>query len=280
LRNCADLITDTAILYNGDILTDLDIGDLVSFHKRTGARITATFNEVDDPTHYGVPELDAQHRVLGWQEKPSRETAKSRYGNVGVWVVEPDIFSHIPDARAVSLETEVFPLLLRDGVPFFGYCFDGYWKDIGTIAKYVDANRDVLTGKVRDQDLDEKRAGEELWVGHDVRLPESCEISGSVVIGAGTTIGEAVRILGPTVIGANCVIGEGVEMACSVIWSGARIAARTRVDSAVIGAADIGADCVIRAGSVVSSDSRLAANSYLPPDSLLGPGSSLAIGRS
>lgn len=280
LRNAADLIDDTAILYNGDILTDLDLGDLVAFHKRSGAQITATFNEVDDPTHYGVPELDARQRVLGWQEKPARGEAKSRYGNVGVWVVEPAVIDHIPRNRMVSLETEIFPRLIRGGVPFFGYILEGYWKDIGTIAKYVDANRDVLSGKVRGQAVEGRLANETVWVGEGVHLPESCEIVGPVVIGPGTTIGEGVRIAGPTVIGANCVIEDSVAISESILWEDARIGARTRIESAVIGSAAIGAGSTIHRGCVIASDSRIDDGAYLAPGSLLGPGSSLAIGRS
>jgi len=270
LRNCADFLTETCILYNGDILTDLDIGALVAFHKAKKAQITATFNEVDDPTHYGVPELDGDSRVLDWQEKPSRAAAKSRYGNVGVWVVEPEILSYVPANRAVSLEKETFPLLLRDRIPFYGYCFDGYWKDIGTIEKYVDANRDVLLGRVHGHDV---HSG-------GVQIPESCNVEGRVVIGDRTIVGRNVRITGPTVIGSDCAIGDGASIDASVIWDKARIGARARIESAVIGSADVGEECVVRAGCVIASDSRIAANSYLPPSSLIGPGSSLAIGRS
>jgi NDP-sugar pyrophosphorylase family protein len=279
LRNCADLITETCLLYNGDILTDLDIGKLVAFHRQRGAAITATFNEVDDPTHYGVPELDANNRVLGWQEKPTAAAAKSRYGNVGVWVVEPTILSHIPNSGPVSLEKETFPRLLRDEVPFFGYCFDGYWKDIGTVEKYVDANRDVLLGRVGDHEVAGRQVNG-VWVGDDVIVPPGSSIEGKVVIGSGSVIGEQVRIVGPTVIGSGCLIADGASVSESIIWDNGRIGPRARVESSVIGSAEIGAGAVVSRGCVVSSDSRLGANSYLPPSSLIGPGSSLTIGRS
>ena len=280
LRNCADLIDETAILYNGDILTDLDIGALIAFHKSRGASITASFNEVDDPTHYGVPELGPDGRVLDWQEKPSRAEAKSNYGNVGVWLIEPQIIAALPPDRPVSLETEVFPQLLRGGTPFFGYTFEGYWKDIGTIGKYLDANRDLLLGRIRGHEIDEPRTGESLWIGEGARVSPTSELVGPVVIGPGTTVGDGARIVGPTVVGAHCVIGDGASISESVLWSRARIGEGARIEGAVIGAAEIGADAVIGAGSVVSSDSRVAAGSYLAPSSLLGPGSSVAIGRS
>src|SRR5262245_18659793 len=153
LKNCADLLDGTFILFNGDILTDLDLTELVAFHRASGALVTATVNEVDDPSHYGILHLDAASRVLTWQEKPRREEALSRWGNVGAWVMEPAVLDHIPVAQVVSIERDTFPLVLARGLPFYGFQFAGYWKDIGTVDKYVQANRDLLTGAIAGQRL-------------------------------------------------------------------------------------------------------------------------------
>lgn len=275
LKNCADLLDGTFILFNGDILTDLDLSALVAFHRASRAVVTATVNEVDDPSHYGILHLDAASRVLTWQEKPRREEALSRWGNVGAWVMEPEVLDHIPANRVVSIERDTFPLLLARGLPFCGFQFAGYWKDIGTVDKYVQANRDLLTGAIAGQRLLGREVSPEVWVAEGAEVDERAELEAPVAVGRGAKIGPGAIVRGPAAIGDGALVGEGARVSGSVLWAATRIGPEAVVVDSIVAGAEVGEGCEIGEGSVLAPGAEIAAGRILPPGTVLGPGSRL-----
>ncbi|MEX2223519.1 MAG: nucleotidyltransferase family protein, partial [Candidatus Rokuibacteriota bacterium] len=148
VRNAVDLVRGLVMVLNGDILADLDLSAMRRFHAERRARATLYLTRVADPTLYGLVELETDGRIRSFVEKPSREGVTADTINAGVYLLDRDVITAIPTGRAVSIERETFPGLLRDGVPFFGWVSTSYWLDIGSPAKYRQGQLDLLAGKV------------------------------------------------------------------------------------------------------------------------------------
>jgi mannose-1-phosphate guanylyltransferase len=262
LKNCADLAADQFLLLNGDILTDLDLSDVFRQHRTKDALITVAVAPVDEPWHYGIIDAAADGSVREWQEKPDRTSAKSNLANVGAWAMSKRVLDLIPEGRFVSLEKEIFPAALDRGVAFFAYRFDGYWKDIGTVDKYVDANLDLMAGKVR---------------GYTAPVEQSTEarVSGKVIVGKGCDVHPSAVIEGPTTIGDGVAVGKDARVRASIVWSGSRIGDGASIVKSVIAGAEIGARAVVAEDCVIAQGSVVGAGQILAPKTLLGPRSSL-----
>jgi mannose-1-phosphate guanylyltransferase len=248
---------------------------LREFHCSKGGIITATLSEVDDPTHWGIAELDKDNRVLGWQEKPSPEEAKSRWGNVGVWVMEPDVLDAIPPEKMVSIEKQIFPKLLNENAPFYGYKFSGYWKDIGTPANYLEAQRDVLLGRMPEE-MKGVEVEPNVWAGFGTSISESANVVGPVVIGNDSFVGPGSRIVGPAVIGDTCRIGAECSIEHTIVWSNVVLEKGVQVLGGIVGARTlIGEDCKIDTGTIISENCSIGMRTSLPANAAIGPGSVL-----
>jgi len=248
----ADAIRETTIVFNGDILTDLDIGKLVEFHQTKGSTTTIALVSVDDPSRYGVVEIDQEAKVKQFIEKPKpEELAKLNINtiNAGIYVLEPSILDIIAKDANKSFEYEIFPDILKRELPFYGYVMtDEYWLDIGTPASYRRAHNDFLNGRI---------TGFEIEQATDSDVATHAEIDKLSVIGAGCTIKPGVRIIN-SVIGPGVHIEEKAVIENSVIWSHTRIASSAEIRGAVIGrSCHIGRNAVVGEGSVLGDKTAL-----------------------
>jgi mannose-1-phosphate guanylyltransferase len=168
--------------------------------------------------------LGEDGRIQGFQEKPDPAEALSNLGNCGIYVMEPEIFDYFPDTPFVDWALDVFPTLLDQDVPFYGYEIHEYWNDIGNIREFRQGNFDALTGEVRV----EIEAGR---LNPDVEGIEEPP----VYVGEGCEIGAGVRLTGPVVMGDRCSVGQGAAIRDSVVWPGTEIAPREILIGAVVG---------------------------------------------
>src|SRR5207248_3164550 len=136
-------VAETFIAVNGDVLTDLDVGTLVDFHRRRAATATIHLVPVEDPSAYGVVVSDDEGRVLSFLEKPARGEAPADLVNAGTYVLEPSVVDRIPDGRRVSIERDTFPGLVAEA-KLFAMASDGYWLDARTPVTYLRANLDAI----------------------------------------------------------------------------------------------------------------------------------------
>lgn len=236
-------IDDTFLVLNGDVLTDLDLSTLVSFHRRHQATGTIALHEVDDPSRYGVVTTDEEGRVGDFVEKPPRESAPSNLINAGTYVFEPSVLDAIAPNRRVSVEREVFPRLASEG-SLYAMVDNAYWIDTGTPESFLQANVDVLHG------FDVGRHLEHLD-GTTWRHPSA-------------TVARGVRSRN-AVIDEDCVVGAGVVLENVVLMPGAIVRDGAQVRNslvgprAVIGSHSIlGPTCVVGAEYVVPEHSRLS----------------------
>ena len=148
IRFAAEGIDERFVVCNGDVLTDLDLGAMVRFHDERGAEATISLTQVEDPSAFGVVPTRADGEVIAFVEKPPPGKAPSNWINAGTYVLEPGFLDRIPPRLNVSIERETFPRMLAEPGALFGFAADGYWLDIGTPEKYLEAHADALAGRL------------------------------------------------------------------------------------------------------------------------------------
>jgi NDP-sugar pyrophosphorylase family protein len=240
-KNADFLGGGTFLVMSGDALTDIDLTGLIEAHRRNGSVATLAVAEVADPSLYGVVVTDDNGRVVGFQEKPTLEEARSRLCNCGIYVFEPEMLSHILSGEFDDFGSRVLPDLLRERIPFHAHTISDYWSDVGNLREYVRGNADALTGRVNVEiPGTEVRPG--LWVDSDSEVAQSVRIETPVLIGKGCRIGEGVVVEGPCVIGDGCVVGAGAHLARVVALQQCQIAAGAMLIDGIVGQRLAGSD--------------------------------------
>jgi mannose-1-phosphate guanylyltransferase len=225
---------DSFFVLNGDLFTDMNLAEMLAFHREKKAKATISLTWVENPSAFGVVETDAGHRVKAFIEKPAPGTETTNWINAGTYILEPEVLEHIPAGQHHMFEKGLFPRLLDLGKPVYGYEFRGYWLDMGTLGKYFSLNMDLLTGKISSPLLQELKKSS-IYKGKDVDIHPSVVITAPVVIGNGCRMGPGVRIKGPAVIGRECCLEHGVSLENAVIWDRVTIGANARLNGCIIG---------------------------------------------
>src|SRR5919107_3288766 len=241
------------VVVSGDALTDIDIQDLVSFHKGKSALATVALHRVYDTSEFGVVEIDEEGNILGFQEKPDPKEAISTLANAGVYVFEPRILEYIPENASFDFARDVFPRLLEEGERFFGYEGNFYWSDIGTLEAYRQAQYDVLSGRVRVKIPGEKRQGQEsLWVGDDAQIHPSATIEGHVLVGRDAVVGREVTLWGDVTVGSDCWVRPGATIKRSILLPGASVGDGAYLEDCIVGHGyDVRPGETIRGGALI-----------------------------
>lgn len=242
------LRNDTAMVFNGDVLSGADLAQLLDFHRSNRADVTLQLVRVGDPRAFGCVPTDEEDRVVAFLEKT--EDPPTDQINAGCYVFEPNVIDRIPQGREVSVEREVFPALLADGdCKIYGYVDASYWRDMGTPEDFVRGSADLVRGIAPSPALRGHR-GEQL-VHDGAAVSPGALLIGGTVVGRGAEIGPGTRLDGAVIfdgvrVEAGCVIER------SIIGFGARIGPRALIRDGVIGdGADIGARCELLSGARV-----------------------------
>jgi mannose-1-phosphate guanylyltransferase / phosphomannomutase len=138
----------TFLVISGDIITDIDLSKAIAFHRQKQALATVVLKEVANPCDYGVVVTDQSGRIRQYLEKPERQPIISNVVNTGIYILEPEVLDYMEPNKAYDFSYDIFPLMVSQHAPLFGYLADGYWRDIGTVQSYKQAEADVLAGKV------------------------------------------------------------------------------------------------------------------------------------
>ena len=247
------------LIASGDALTDLDLSSLLRRHRETGAWLTLGLKHVEDPSEYGVVELDGRGRVARFQEKPGPGRAFSNLANTGIYCVEPQVLSRIPSGRPYDWSRDVFPQLLAEGLPLYGHGLDGYWCDIGSMNDYRRGQRDALDGAVRvTLPGDPVRPG--IWMGPNVRIAPGAVIEGPVLLGAGCKIEKDALVLPGSVIGDRTVVRAGACVWNAVLGAECEVGSSAVVRDCVVGEETrVGTNCTVTEGAVIGRGCRLVA---------------------
>ncbi len=226
-KNAEQYLKETAIVFNGDVLTDMDLAKIVATHKEKKAAATVVLVPVENVSAYGVVETDADGRVQRFVEKPKPGETNANTINAGCYILEPHILNYVPAGEQYSFEYQVFPSILKAGEPFYSYVWNDYWLDIGNPKTYLQANFDLINDRLQAHPVERQPA------------PASgAKIDNISVVAPGCTIHPGVEIIN-SVIGANCLIEEKVRIENSVIWSASRLGKEAIVRNSIIGKSGI-----------------------------------------
>lgn len=259
VRSVADrLVDDPVLVLNGHVLTDADLTALMEFHREKDAAVTMLLAVTENPSQYGVVVTDAEGRITSFSEKPSVEETASDTVNAGVYVLRRDVLRRMPPDVEYSFERQLFPQLLAQNVPMYGFVAEGkYWRTISDLTDYQRAQSDVLNQRV-EATISGDRVGENVWVGADCQIHPTAELRGPLFLNHHTEVGKDARITGTTSIGSRCRIGEGAVVEDAIIYRGTVIEAGATVRGCILGD-----NCVVRAGATVQPGSVVGADAVI-----------------
>lgn len=211
IKNCEKYLSDEpVIIFNGDVLTDIDLNDVLQFHHEKKAKITLTMTPVENPTIYGVIFTDSSGRIQKFLEKPKPEEATQNTISAGIYVYERDVFDRIPPNTNYSVERQLYPSMLDDGQPMYGYRSDRYWLDIGTPEKFLQAHWDIMDGKVQ-LPCGGKEIVKGIWVGRDLAPGQEAVLKRSN-LKPPLFIGYGAQFDGDAQLGPYVVLNENVKL--------------------------------------------------------------------
>jgi mannose-1-phosphate guanylyltransferase len=263
------------VAVNGDVLSGLDLGRLIDKHDGSSALATITLTSVEDPTAYGLVEVDHNMVVHRFIEKPAADEVTTSLVNAGIYVLEPEVLEMIPPNQEVSIEREIFPELQALG-RLQAYISSSYWRDIGTPRSYLAASYDVLSGAVGIHD-----GFEFLDVDSSAQVGKNVRILPPVSVAAGCEIGHQATIGGRSALGRGCLVGDGAIVEGSILLEGAEVesgavvrgsiigkGARVGQNAIVRGLSVLGAGCIVGEANVLDQGIRINPGVVLPPRSL------------
>lgn len=231
IKKTARLFDDTFLVFNADILCNMDFSELVKYHKAKSAAVTIAVTHVDNPSEYGVIEYDKNGYAVSFTEKPEADKIKSNYINAGVYVFEPEVLSDIPYDLPVSVERETFPALLQEGQKIAVYNGCTYWMDIGTPEKYLQTHEDIMSGDCRLSGIRFNEKG--IFVEQNSTIDASSEIIGPVYIGNNVIIGPYATVGPNAVIGDDVIIHMGCDVTNSILWNNVHVGIFSSMDGVV-----------------------------------------------
>jgi NDP-sugar pyrophosphorylase family protein len=257
VKYAGDKLTESVVVFNGDVLTQLDLGAVIRMHRERQARATIVLTPVEDPTNYGLVETDERGNIRRFLEKPKPDEITTNQINAGIYVLEPETFDRIPSDVPWSIERSYFPSLVERGETFVAFVYDGYWIDIGTPEKYTQVHRDIMDGRFRAApfiDLAAPRAA----VAPDVRIEEGATIEGPCFIDEGVFIKAGARIGPYSVIGRQTQIEEDATIERAIIWPNCRIGGNAVIQNAIVGRqCHIGRSASVNSGAVLGDKTTL-----------------------
>jgi NDP-sugar pyrophosphorylase family protein len=232
VRYAGESLRESVVVFNGDVLTEVDLGAVIALHRARKARATIVLTPVENPSAYGLVETDDSGNVRRFLEKPKPDEITCDTINAGIYVLEPDTFDRIPADTPWSIERSYFPSLIERGETFVAYVYRGYWIDIGTPAKYTQVHRDIMDGRFRSALFS---GGAVAAVSPHARVEESAVLEGPCFVDEGAVVKAGARIKPYTVIGRQCYIEEQATIDGSILWANSRICQEAVVSRSILG---------------------------------------------
>jgi mannose-1-phosphate guanylyltransferase len=230
IRFADDMLAERFFVLNGDVLCDLDLTALIAQHTDTGARGTLALYPVADPTGYGLVHRQDDGEITEFLEKPEPDQIDTDEINAGAYLLERSVLEEIPPDREVSIEREVFPRLIGRGL--YGIRLEGYWIDIGTPDRFLEANWDILEKRVETVMSDQ--LDEPMMVGEGCEISEGAELRQPCVIGDGSRIGDG-AVVERSVLLDGCTVEDGATVSNSILSAGVTVEAGAKLDGEVVG---------------------------------------------
>ena len=281
VKNAQQYLNEPFIVISGDALTDIDLTRAMQYHQERKAAATIVLTSVANPLEFGVVITNPDGTIKRFLEKPSWGEVFSDQVNTGIYVLEPTVLDLLPPAAVVDWSADVFPKMLKNRLPLFGYLAPGYWCDIGNIQTYYQANWDALSGRV-DVEIDGERREGDVWVGENVEWGLGVRVVGPAYIGQESKIKAGVFLNGPVCVGNFSVVDENTKISNSIIWTYSYVGENSRLRQAIVCRhVTIKNNCLLEEGAVIGDEVRVGEGSTIDagvkiwPDKEIEPGSTV-----
>jgi mannose-1-phosphate guanylyltransferase len=232
VKYAGDKLTESVVVFNGDVLTQIDLASVIALHRQRNAKATIVLTPVPNPSAYGLVETDAEGNIHRFLEKPKPEEITTNHINAGIYVLEPETFDRIPRDVAWSIERSFFPSLIERHETFVAYIYNGYWIDIGTHEKYRQVHHDIMDGRFVAEPFHESPRQ---WIAADARIEDGATIEGPCFIDGGVLVKAGARIGPYSVIGRQTQVEEEAVIDGAIIWPNCRISREAVVHNAIVG---------------------------------------------
>ena len=261
----AALKDEPFIVISGDALTDIDLTDMIEFHRRNNALVTIALKRVADPVEFGIIIADEEGRIERFLEKPTWGQVFSDTVNTGVYIMEPEVLDHVATGTSVDWSNDVFPKLLADGAPLYGYVTEAYWEDVGNHESYLRVQADVLNRLV-DVEIDGFEVSAGVWIAEGADVDPDAVLRGPLYVGDYAKVEAGAELREYTVLGSNVVVKAGAFLHRAVLHDNVFCGPATHLRGAVIGkntdlmrgarveeGAIIGDECVVEEEAFISA---------------------------
>jgi mannose-1-phosphate guanylyltransferase/phosphomannomutase len=264
VRQAAESLDGTFLVISGDALTDFDLNAVLKYHKKQKAMATLTLYRVASPLEYGVVITNDDGRIREFQEKPSWSEVVTDTINTGIYILEPSIFDYYERDQVFDFSKDLFPLLLKDNKPLYGYVAEGYWTDVGSIEEYVRASRDVLAGKVAVDWTATEENG--IWKEVGVDVAPDAQLHPPIYLGHDVKIKSGAVIHGPSSIVDNTVVERRAHIDRSIIWRNTYIGSHSEIRGSLIGS-----ECNIQPNAVIFENAVIADQTVIGRGAIIQP---------
>jgi mannose-1-phosphate guanylyltransferase/phosphomannomutase len=265
VRLAAPELDDTFLVISGDALCDIDLAKIVEFHKAKGAAVTVGLKAVENPLEFGIVVTDEEGRIERFLEKPTWGEVFSDTINTGIYVLEPEVLQQIPSDRPYDFSKELFPLLLEQGQPMYGYVCEGYWQDIGNLDQYRQANFDALDERVK-LNIPGIRLRGNVWIGEGAEIDDLDAVEGPAFLGNYARIAPGASVGPYSVLGASVTLREHALTTHSVVDASTYIGRSARVSGAILGRnCDVRSHVRIHEGVAIGDEVKLGEQSEIMP---------------
>ena len=266
VKNCQSMIgKERFVVISGDVLTDFDLTAAIQFHEKNKAKATMILARVENPLAFGVVITNKEGKIERFLEKPSWGEVFSDTVNTGIYILEPEVLDLIPERTDFDFSKNLFPLMLKEGMPLYGYVAGGYWADIGNLDQYRLAHQDIFAGKVEIgmPGTRANKVGKDIWTGENCHIDPSAKLSGTVVLGNRCNIGKNVKITN-SVLGDGCQVEEGAVLTNAILWRNVAIGAEAEVRECVISSGtDVQEKASIFEGVIISDNCTIGKESVV-----------------
>lgn len=262
VRYAGGSLTDSVVVFNGDVLSEVDLAGVIGLHRDRRAKATIVLTPVENPTAYGLVETDRAGNIQRFLEKPTPDDITCNTINAGIYVLEPSTFDRIPKDTAWSIERSFFPSFIERRETFVAVIDRGYWIDIGTPDKYMQVHRDIMEGRYAAPPFSGRTDGF-AWVSPDARVEKGARIVGPAFIDEGAVIKSGAQVGSLTVIGRQTQVDEDAMVSGSIIWAHSRIGREASVRDCIVGrGCHVGQSAILQ-GHVLGDKSAIAEHSRL-----------------
>lgn len=271
IKNAEDFLNDTFVVISGDALTDVEIDKAVSFHKDKKAIATLVLARVDVPLEYGVVVTNSEGRIKRFLEKPSWGEVFSDTVNTGIYILEPEVLKMFKKDEVFDFSKDLFPIILSQNLPIYGYITDKYWCDIGDVKAYHKAHRDIFERKVNINLLGNK-VGNNSWMGEGTEIDVNSNIGNYVFIGKDVIIKNGVTIDSYSIIGDGVTIDTNTSIKRSIIWKNSHIGSKNEIRGAIVcDKVKLKEGCSLYEHSIIGSETLVHKNSIIKPNVKVWP---------